>query len=407
MQLQFTLTPSKAATLSSVDGHSAFLVCESYYVVPTLPVPSDQLEKWRLEIEPRLQSELPHVLKKVRCQLEFLIFTTIQGQSEAGILLTCWSERVPSLTNDKRQKWRRALQRKVDKTESLKASPFRCLVAIDSTRHLGHQPILARSTSMLQIKHPHMRTTVCGALIQRAPGRSAATVHCTLGGVIMIKSEWYGMTVLHPFESFRDDLDARRLSNSCSSLLSTLSSESESSKFGLSTESLYNTNKTDGLPDLPEPTVDSAYGSRAIDETSEIADETPDLCDTHQTLGSLATDLNLRASDRLDQLGSKTDFAFIRLSDGFEVLPNRYQPKEGAPWETINVVASTSPHDIPLALGVFVLAGVTGVTSGRIGQKDVTLRFESQTYFVTQVILDKPLGEPFPCCMFSRADLYV
>ena len=75
------------------------------------------------------------------------------------------------------------------------------------------------------------------------------------------------------------------------------------------------------------------------------------------------------------------------------MLPNQYRPPKSNEWTRINDVAHEGSVSLAPNLDIFVIAGVSGVVPGRLGQPGVNLKVGGELYSVTQVVLEKPLGK--------------
>lgn len=376
----------------TINGHRAFHVAEGYYALPTCPVPDDQLNSWQAVFSPRLESELLQAFRKERCQLEFLMFAGKHGRVEPGILLTCLWEK-SSLTTRDRERLRKKIQKRVNKFESLRSCLFPCRVIVDSIRLLAfvkseHLTNQERHRMDVDCKIPNQPMTMCGALLRVVPYGRNEPVHCTLGGILAVGATVYGLTVRHPFILPFSEVGEPR-SSSCSEYsFSELLIDSEDIDADDDTISSSHSN---WLPSaLPTPPGnegrDLAITSEATRASTAFREEQYHDARYYAPFG---------AFDKAAFGGhfKAVDAMLVALTNTSHILPNQYRLPNSNQWEKITYTARRGSKSLQPNRSVFVIAGMSGVMPGRLGQSGINLEIGRELYCVQQIILEKPLGK--------------
>jgi len=362
-----------AAFEVQIHDHRGFHVVGELYALPTMQIAAHDGETWRHSINPRLESEILHVLRKERCQLELLMCGTREGILRPTILLTCGYDKI-SLGPRESERRRRKIQKQVNKFQSLKGCPFPCHVIIDNIRLLAFVPGDQGDADWdLSCYQGSPDGQFCGAIIQVGKGSDRVN-YCTLGGLITLESRTYGLTVFHPFCKRRqpqshDGLSATSLS---------LSSESSSgAEFAPSPDSWSIGSKSTRWSvggfhsgrDFIYPAVAPRSSAPSIGHDEDI----------FLTAGTLM------------QGPVEADCGLVRFPRALGIFANRYRPPGHD--HLVEILHLGPSPTIDWDTPVFVIAGISGVVPGKLGQTGISLAVDNVSCNVTQVILERPLGK--------------
>jgi hypothetical protein len=376
----------------TINGHRAFHVAEGYYALPTCPVPDDQLDSWQTVFSPRLESELLQAFRKERCQLEFLMFAGKHGRAEPGILLTCLWEK-SSLTARDRERLRKKIQKRVNKFESLRNCLFPCRVIVDNIRLLAsaepeHLISQERHRMDVDCKIPNQPMTMCGALLRVVPYGRSEPVHCTLGGLLVVGATVYGLTVQHPFILPFGEVGEPKPSSCSEYSFSELSIGSEGSD---ADDNTISSSRSNWLPSaLPTPPGNEG---RDLAITSEATPAPTVFHDEQYHDGRYYAPFGAFYNAAFGGHFKAVDAMLVALTNPSHILPNQYRLPNSNQWEKITDVARKGSKSLQPNRSVFVIAGMSGVMPGRLGQSGINLRIGRELYCAQQVILEKPLGK--------------
>jgi hypothetical protein len=187
------LSPS---TLEITFGKKTFLVSE------TVMIDQKDLEIWESHIRARLKHALfkfpfPREDLYASLTIEFMMVGQSENELRPTIVVGCSSEQL-----------RKDRMRVLKKFKWLAEYKYPCMVIVSPTKYN------AKSDTTLNARTFEISTgvdrkeisTLCGIAVRaHLPGtKSSVPAMCTLGGLIMIGDEVYGLTVGHVFETYAE-----------------------------------------------------------------------------------------------------------------------------------------------------------------------------------------------------------
>jgi hypothetical protein len=273
------------------------------------------------------------------------------------------------------------MKKRVKNLQSLRGCQYPCKVIVD---HVGLLARLSTSDDALNTEvYSNISYPVKSCVSLLANGPSSPDREFTIGGLVRVGSEIYGLTVAHAFQ--RDYVT--ELNTADASYDGTSDSDSDN---GTDTdESLFHELNSDRMSVFTTRSRISGDLSRTPTNESNMTLSEATLHD------DLASDMNLKMS-YIGQLHHTTDpsksldWALVRMTTDTSHASNTYwDPRRGVHRNLQNLV------DVTGALGrqVRVLAGKSGAQSGTLGQSNVQTVLKGQKYCVSKVILTRNLGE--------------
>jgi hypothetical protein len=362
------------------NGHRGLELVGQCFALPTMAVPNEHLHIWESRIRDRLQDELAQCIRRERCQAEFNMVRDKNGRIGPCILLSCWND-VLCTTEAGRDRMLKKMQKKVKKLQSMRGCQYPCKILVD------HIELLARLTLSEDVPGTDVYsqitapvTTYVGLLVSNFSGTDQ---ECTVGGLVRVGSQVFGLTVAHAFQK------------GCATTPTSAdasyddSSDSESDAGTDTDESLFHELNSDRMSMFTTKSRISGELCRTPSNHSEMTLSVKPIHDDEMSgnkvkmscIGQLHT-----TSDEDDSL----DWALIEIIGDVNQSQNTYiDPSTG-------VYTAVQYHgDDTGALGrkVHVLAGKSGTQSGSLGQSNVQIFLGGHKYLVTQVILTRNLGK--------------
>jgi hypothetical protein len=188
---------STAAT--SVLSLPQVFVVQKFHVSPSMPIDEKIQSIWTQQIRPRLSAVLLHRIPTGTCVQEFMMVGKRPEALKPTLVITC---------GDKQTK------KRVEKSfkslgwlqELLKANGimFVTLVAKTSlSAGLALDPTnILRLSYSCSVKLPHdPAATSCGLPLVVNASEARPERHCTLGGLVIVNGEIFGLTARHPFKA--------------------------------------------------------------------------------------------------------------------------------------------------------------------------------------------------------------
>lgn len=396
---KLTVTSIRSSHVSSsnqlfIHGHQALELAGQCYALPTMSVSQEHRHVWESQIRDRLQDELAQCMRAERCHLEFHMVCDKGGKMGPCILLTCWDE-ITCHSEPGRERTRRKIQTKVRKLQSMQNCQFPCKVVVDSIDLLARH-FMSGIGPDIRIKGGLRDTTTTLVSLLLKNDRDNAS-ECTLGGLIRVGPQIYGLTVAHAFfgplgnapiedvtlpdPSYSEDADSDGLEDSLfngfeSHQISMLAVQPERDSSSLDRRTTQHTE-----------TVVTVHDTTNLDRRPQLF-EVESLLD----IGHIcATSSHNGGSD--DEDHCDLDWALVEL-DGFTPpLRNSYHSPESA---NSTLLEAVWVENIAPNMRVVVLGGRTGPRDGVIGQANIRLNIQGRQLVVTQVILREILGEAYP-----------
>ncbi|KAL9105714.1 MAG: hypothetical protein Q9227_009154 [Pyrenula ochraceoflavens] len=241
-------------------------VLQGLYISPAMSIDDKVQKVWDQQIKDRLAVLLLHEIHSGTCVQELMMVGKKPNSLRPTIIISCGDSQTRSSVQKlaKRQKWLRNVLKDncimfVAVTASITLSSW-----LDASK--------ARETSN---EYPYAQiagssySTACGLSV-RVTCEDRSQRHCTLGGLLIVNGEIFGLTVGH---AFKQDKMHQSIAQEAEDLLSSeVSSEDEGSdssslKYFLNTG---NGNDESGVADTPP--LNSSYGT---DSRSSLAPEVP------------------------------------------------------------------------------------------------------------------------------------
>jgi hypothetical protein len=404
---QILPTPSNSSFASStitirgevfINGHKAFELSGQCYVLSTMIVPAEHMQRWTTQIKDRLRDELKHGVRFEACHPEFHMVRDKNGRIGPCILLSCWND-ATCHTESGREDTRKKMQKRVKKLQSLKDCQYPCKVVVDDIRPL------ARLLLPTNVASAHIFARISGTLgtyVSLSIGdHESADQECSIGGLVRVGSRIFALTVSHAFlrdevhqvqpttvygdlsESESDgdsDTDASLFHEHNSDRMSIFTTKSR-----ISTE-LSRTDSRMSKTTLDDQTVlDAEYDGNELDEQSSIL-----------RVGQLYATCSTKDTD--------LDWALIELASDAPRLDNTYvdpQTRKSTPIQYSEDVAGAPGTEVS------VLAGKSGVQSGTLGQNNIDLAIRGRQYVATQIIMSQTLGKSCPCVSNSKNLIWI
>jgi hypothetical protein len=213
-------------------------------------------------------------------------------------------------------------------------------------------------------------------------------VQCTLGGLLVVGGTVYGLTVRHPFISSLSEAGEPKSSSGSECSFSELLIDSEDSD---ADDDTIPSSRTNWLPSaLPTPTGNEG---RDLAITSEVTLASTVFRDEQYYDARYYAPFGAFTNAAFGSHFKAVDAMLVALTDPSHMLPNQYRLPNSNRWEKITDVACKGSNSLQPDQSVFVIAGVSGVMLGRLGQSRINLKIGRELYCAQQIILEKPLGK--------------
>jgi hypothetical protein len=196
-----TTTPPEISTAAtSVLSLPQLFLVQKFYVSPSTPIDEKIQSVWTQQIRSRLSAVLFHNIPTGTCVQEFMMVGKRPNALKPTLVITCGDAETKKRVEKsfKSQGW---LQ------ELLKANGimFVALVAktpLSAGPALDHTDVLRLSESCF-VQLPHgLAATSCGLPLLINASETQPQQHCTLGGLIIVNGEIFGLTAGHPFQAY-------------------------------------------------------------------------------------------------------------------------------------------------------------------------------------------------------------
>jgi hypothetical protein len=404
---QILPTPANSSFASStvtirgqvfINGHKAFELSGQCYVLSTMIVPAEHMQRWTTQIKDRLGDELKHGVRFEACHPEFHMVRDKNGRIGPCILLSCWNDDTCH-SESGREDIRKKMQKRVKKLQSLKDCQYPCKVVVDDIRPLAR---LLLPTNVASADIFARISGTLGTYVSLSIGDHESADHeCSIGGLVRVGSRIFALTVSHAFE--RDQVHHAQSNAVCGDF-----SDSESDGDSDTDGSLFREHNSDRMSVFTTKSRTSAELSRTNSCMSEATwdDETVLDAEVH------SNDLEKQSSIlRIGQLHATCltehtdmDWALIELAIDAPRLEYTYvDPRTRRP---MPIQYSEDVAGAP-GIDVFVLAGKSGIQSGTLGQNNIDLAIRGRQYVATQIVLSQTLGKSCACVSSSCGLIWI
>jgi hypothetical protein len=356
---------------------------------PGFKMDSKHLDAWAREIKPRLEDTLrhkfrPHTGMDPSLALEFMMAGPSKTNLRPTIVIVCCNE-----------PHRRQL-RKIFKTQKwISEYKYRCMIVIDSFQKLANGIQLKQNTCV-RVKLSKESPTLCGVLSELQSSDSREPVFFTLGGIILIRGNPYGITVRHvfdttPIEEYSDSEESSAMDGDAEEDGSTF--DSPFITFEESDESSLNENHNP-LCDLC-PAVQNAAPSVTDEPPTihghELMTRPPEWTQVG-SIYNVGKDTVSRVSSSTSKLSTRqsSDWALVEIENSDHWLVNAVS----VPGRRLTIQVDSVLEESNIVHGwVWINAGISGMMRGLLSEITVHLRLGNIIVNARQIILDRALGK--------------
>jgi hypothetical protein len=199
--------PRDSTAATSVLSLPQVFVVQKFHVSPSMPIDNKIQLIWTQQIRSRLSAVLLHTIPTGTCVQEFMMVGKRPNALKPTLVITCGDAETKKRVEKsfKSQGWLQELMKAngimfvalVAKT-SLSAGP--ALYSPDMDR-------LSECCSVQLLNGP--AATSCGLPLLVNPSEAQPQRHCTLGGLLMVNGEIFGLTAGHPFKAHLEQRSAQ------------------------------------------------------------------------------------------------------------------------------------------------------------------------------------------------------
>lgn len=376
----------------SIDGHRGIELSGKHYAFTTMPISPEHMRVWTTQIKDRLEDELPQFFRTERCSPpEIFMVSDRKGRTGPCIILTLWNENTCQ-DDTGREMTRKRIQKKVRGLQALKVCPYPCKVVVDTITLLA-RPMLSNNPfrTLIRAQLRESQPTFVGIVIKVSQVDSQ---ECTLGGLIRVGRQIFGLTVAHACVSSVTSFVESSTGRDKDGNFDNMDSDSGSSLFDGFEFSEVKTLKAESLA------IEVAQ-TRSTDSQDEVVRFAADrnlrnkqhsshTVFSEKDFGHIDITCSLITADEGNNY-PYLDWALVKIDPTQTLLRNSYinpDSQETVALETALVDSTTHNSN------VLVLGGKSGPQQGIVGQKDVSMLLEGRRFLVSQILLNTPLGKP-------------
>jgi hypothetical protein len=410
---------SKFLTISSmpdakvsrtVNGLPAYEIPGGCFLVPDMLPPAESTLTWETMYKVRLEDEISTWMTTSWANIDLKMVQDKTGKLQPCIVLICWDQ-AKCASDRGRVSTRKALQKRMQRQESLKSCPFPCIVVVDKIQLLAFENLHGSvvyawlpanriddadpgSGADTTIRPPDRLNTVFTTYsgIKIALDGNG-TRHCTLGGLIWIDGKAYALTVAHPF------YEMQMLEDSAATLDSRFETLSEAEDSDSDDDILFENS-------VPESLVCSSIGSNFVAAQLSLAQTEP----VHEPPMAKSLERKLIGTihfgfpitDTASTVNAR-DWLCIALTEGLAILPNTYIDPLTSSRIALRRLGQV---DVQRYENAWVLTSENTPSLITVSAKTSQLFMLGLLVQVTQIRLNKPLSKSHQCTFVVCADLH-